>query len=585
MAQYEYNNYAAALKFELVDDSDDIGEWEVGYKEEKFYGKGFVEFLITLGQFPQNEVTVVFVKNLNAFEYLGENYIDYNGNQFFASIRNDSLTSINFFSLWLDEKTELRNWDQFFKDEEDTLEFLNKIEQLKVLFAYQRDTKHFGFEKNFRSTLAKDMETDIKYKNYLYANWNMNNVRDLAPQSEEELQLYIEANKGGYYMINEKYVDQIVENVYSFDSSSSHISLMARKSYPYGGFKKANTLEKQIEILKGTYYTWIGRFCFTDLSQTIKLPVDLLKYGRIVDGEYLLVLTDVDWDWFKKVYKWKELRIIEMFYSTKRPLEKNYARMIQRLYEEKEGQDKGTFARDMFKFRAELPFGQSIKTPTYLREAIYSSSINSFVIGRKDSEEFDVVRKRLNRRDYPYQYGLWTVAYSRAELINLILRIGIDNVVYADTDCVKFIGEENLKILEQYNREITNEFNKINFKRRMDLGNKIGRWQNEGLLKKFKAIGIKWYLTEDVNGKLEVKCSGANKELFLQYLEKENNPFDEFTKDLYIEGLFKQMTYLKRDNIRFIKVFKQAVIPKELLKEMDKYSYNVVIKEVKENED
>ena len=578
MAQLDYNDYAAALKFELINNSDDIGKWELGYKEEKKYGEGFTDFLITLGQFPQDQITVVFVKNLNAFEYLGENYIDYSGNPFFASIRNDSLTSINFFSLFIDERTELRNWDQFLKDEEDTLVFLEKIDQLKVLFAYQRDTKHFGFKKNFRSTMAKDMEVDIKYKNYLYAKWNFNNVQELAPSCEEELDLYIEANKGGYYMINEKYVDKIVENVYSFDSSSSHISLMARKPYPYGGFTREENMEKQIEVIKGDYYTWIGKFCFTGITQEIPLPVDLLKYGHIVDGEYFLVLTDVDWDWFKRVYRWKSFRIIDLFYSRKRPLEKNYARMIQRLYEEKEGQKKGTFAKEIFKFRAELPFGQSIKAPTYLREAVYSSSTNTFAVARKDKEEFDVVEKRLKKRDYPYQYGLWTVAYSRAELINLILRIGIDNVVYADTDCVKFVGEENLEILKKYNREIDLEFDKINYKRKMDLGPKIGRWKDEGLLRKFKAIGIKWYMTEDTEGNLDVKCSGADKEKLKEFLKNENNPFDEFSKDLYIEGLFKQMNYMKDGEVRIIRVCNQAAIPDSLIKEMDKYCYNMVVR-------
>lgn len=578
MAQVKYNDYAAALKFELINNSDDIGKWEMAYKENKQFGEGITEFLMALGQFPQDQITVVFVKNLNAFEYLGENYIDYSGNQFFASIRNDSLTSINFFSLFIDERTELRNWDQFLKDEEDTIEFLRKIDQLKVLFAYQRDTKHFGFEKNFRSTMAKDMEVDIKYKNYLYAKWNYNNVQELAPKCQEELDLYIAANKGGYYMINEKYVDKVVENVYSFDSSSSHISLMARKDYPYGGFEREEDVNKQIEIIKEGYYTWIGKFCFSGIKQEIPLPLDLLKYGHIVDGEYMLVLTSVDWDWFKRVYKWEELRIMDFFYSKKRSLEKNYARMIQRLYEEKEGQEKGTFAKEIFKFRAELPFGQSIKTPTYLREAVYSDSTNTFAIAWKDKEEFEIVEKRLKKRDYPYQYGLWTVAYSRAELINLILRIGIDNVIYADTDCVKFIGKENLKVMEEYNREITREFNRIDSRRKMDLGNKIGRWKDEGLLKRFKAIGIKWYLTEDQENELEVKCSGANKELLGNYLRKQEDPFEEFSKDLYVEGLFKQMCYMKDKEVRFIRISNQAAIPDSLVKEMDKYSYNMVMK-------
>lgn len=575
-AQLEYNSCAAALKFELISDSDDIGNWELAYENKKQYGNGFIEFLIGLDQFPKDQITVIFVKNLNSFEYLSENYIDYNNHKFFASIRNNALTSINFYSIFLNENIELRNWDQFFDDEEDTIQFLNKTEIIRNFFKKNRK-EYLGLAKNLRSTLAKDMQEDIKYKYYLYANWNYNNIKESAPTCQEELDLYMEANKGGYYMINNAYLNKVVENVHSYDSSSSHIALMARKRFPYGGFKKEEDPIKQLEIIKSNYYSWIGKFYFEGLTQVIPLPIDLIKYGKKIDGNYVLTLLDADWEWFSKVFKWNNnTRIGDFFYSTKKELSREYARMIDDLYQIKDQSPTGTFQKDLNKFRAELPFGQSIKTPTYMREVFYNPETNTFDGAFKD-EDFDTVEKRLKKRDYPYQYGLWTVAYSRAELIKLILKIGLDNVIYADTDSVKFIGEEGIKVIEEYNKEITKEFDSINFRRKIGLGDKIGRWQDEGTMKKFKAIGVKWYLFINKKNELEVKASGADKKKLEAYLNNSPNPFEEFDQDFFIDDLFINYVKLLDDKVRKIKIIKQGYIPEKLQKEMDKYNYNTII--------
>jgi hypothetical protein len=54
--------------------------------------------------------------------------------------------------------------------------------------------------------------------------------------------------------------------------------------------------------------------------------------------------------------------------------------------------------------------------------------------------------------------GLWTSAYARAEFVKIIDLVGIENVVYGDTDSVKFTGIEGVQKIEEYNKEIEKEF-------------------------------------------------------------------------------------------------------------------------------
>jgi len=61
--------------------------------------------------------------------------------------------------------------------------------------------------------------------------------------------------------------------------------------------------------------------------------------------------------------------------------------------------------------------------------------------------------------------GLWTIAYSRLEFLTVLLKIGLDNVVYGDTDSVKFLGLDGIKVIEEHNKSIDEEFRKVSLHR------------------------------------------------------------------------------------------------------------------------
>lgn len=490
----EYNNNAAALKFEIINEKCEIGNWnyvcEDSMKFEVKDGCGVSEILnLFVALNKKNKINVIYVKNLMGFELIGENYFTYdkfkaNGERTFYSLK------INGFDF-----IELRDWDSFFDKEEDPVVFLKKIKVLRNLYKIGRKNE-LGLGSNLNYTISRHMWLDIAENYFLYGTQNRDFVKECLPKTPNELDLLVDIHKGGYYMVNNNVIEKTIENVYSFDSSSCHISLMARKPFPYGGFTEEIDENKIEEIIKLRHYSWIGEFIFYNLEKKVNLPINIIDYGKKVDDKFVLILTDVDFEWFCNVFKFSGFLTMNFFYSKRKILPRNLLLMFDDLYRTKEAQKKGSFAKELSKFRAELPYGQSIKKPFYEKETYYDENDNTFKIMKKGYEFNDVINS-LKKRNLPYQLGIWTVAYSRLELIKLIFKIGIDKVIYADTDSVKFIGEEGLEIMKKYNNEIDEEFAAVEDKTHIKFLSKMGRWQFEGKYSRFKALGVKWYLVEE----------------------------------------------------------------------------------------
>jgi len=203
------------------------------------------------------------------------------------------------------------------------------------------------------------------------------------PQSKEELDDMSWLYKGGFYFTNDDYFNKKVPNVNCYDIHSSHIGLMARKKFPCRAFTQAQTADEAIDVIGSHRYCWHGQFKFTRLQYKVDFPIDLANFGFPDEHEqctWYLNLTNVDMEWFKQVFTWKDADVLMLYYTTDNYLPIEYLRMLNDLYEDKAAQKKGTFAKEIYKFRAELPFGQPIKRVVYDTKAIYNEKDNSFEI-------------------------------------------------------------------------------------------------------------------------------------------------------------------------------------------------------------
>ena len=535
-----YSDYAIALKWEIINDEPDIGKWEMFFEEDNSIknGKGMSDLLEMLLQLNQEQINVIYVKDLNYFEVIGENYFSYSS-EFMAAVKDGQ---INFFNLKLFDWIELVNWNNFF-DTEDCEEFIRELNLCRSNFKGQNKNK-LSLKSHYRITKAADQWFDITERFYLKKEWT-NIFRDsLLPQDQDELNLFLEIYKGSYSFLNPKFVGKTIENVKGYDISSSHSGFILRKKYPSSTGERITDVKEIYNIINEDWYAWIGRIEFVDLYEKFELPIDLRQFGYINENDnWELILTNAHWKVFKRLFGAKTIIPIEFYKYENKELARNYAKMVNDLYEEKEfyKKNKDSFVKSIFKFRTELPFGQSIKAPQFHQAVIYNEETNQFEKFKLTDQPFEEIIGRLKKYALPMQIGIWTAAYSWTEEVNMILDLGIENVVYGDTDCVRFIGDLDC-IVEAHNKEIDKEVNSISKKRIMlETNTKLGRWQDEGIFSQFKAIGIKWYLFID-NDKLEVKAAGANKDKLLDWLNAQDNPFEKFNKEMYVPQLFKNMS-------------------------------------------
>lgn len=576
MEKLKYSDYAIAFKFEILNNEQDFGQWEMFFEEggELIEGRGIEELYGAFSKLREDQINVIYVKNLNCFELIGENFFIYSFGDFKAVIKKGQ---VDFFKLYIQPHIELRNWDKWY-DGDSCEEFIRQLDLSRRNFNSGYKEK-LGLQNHYAFTKANDQWNDIVNKYYLKKSWANNFREGLLPQDEIELDLYLRIYKGSFYFTNPNFINKEIDNVRMFDISSSHSGFMIRKRYPCKSAQKVKTQEEAFEIIDKGFYAWIAQIKFLNLREKVELPIDLRQFGyqEKDTNNWTLILTDVHWQTFKKIFGAEDMEIKAFYFFQKKELEKNYAVMLNELYQDKEiyKKNQDDFVSGIFKFRTELPFGQSIKSPLSHVKVRYNEESNEFEKINGGEEAFEETIKTLRRYALPLQVGIWTAAYSWSEEIEMILRIGIDNVIYGDTDCVAYQdnGELNQKIIE-YNKKVDEEVHSIEMRRYYKIDKKLGRWQDKGVYNRFKAIGVKWYLVEKEN-KLDVKAAGADNSNLIKWLKEQENPFESFDKEMEVEGLFKNV-YFDYKN-KCIRISSDSFMSKQLQKEIEEKTNGFVI--------
>lgn len=421
----------------------------------------------------------------------------------------------------------------------------------------------------------------------------------LTPEEYEQLK---RAFAGGFTHASAKYVaeglEQTLENVASFDFTSSYPAVMLLEKFP---MSRATVVENLTpEDFK--YYI-DNKCCLFDITlRNVREKVD--KYGNLVNydhpisvskvifpkdkklakelrsgmqidngrikfaEEITLTMTEQDWFVFKEFYDYgyddsyedhkPSYEIHNFRYYEKGYLPKPLYMAILDLYKKKtelkdvEGEEINymilknmlnaaygmivtDIVRDIIEYDPEI--GYLDKKKPELKEAIekYNTSKNRFLF---------------------YPWGVWVTAYARRNLFSGILACKND-YIYSDTDSIKIFNyEEHLDYINAYNRLVEKKIERAAERFHIDKelyspcnkkgeAKTIGVWDFEGVYLKFKTLGAKRYMferrPEDVNpkkGKLRyvLTVAGANKIKACEYLVETfpTDPFKGFTKDLKI---------------------------------------------------
>lgn len=347
---------------------------------------------------------------------------------------------------------------------------------------------------------------------------------------------------GGFTHANIHYVDRIIENVASFDFTSSYPAVMLAEQYP---MSKAFEVEIKDEI---DLRNKLNAYCcmFDIVFYNIRSKVDYENYisisrcttaehylvnnGRVIEAEKIkMSITEQDFFIIAEMYEWDAISVSNFKCYYKGYLPKDLILTILDLYEDKtslKGVDGKEVEYMVSKGMINALYGMCVTDPCRY-ENLYEK--HEWRMKKANIEEMIDKYNKNNNRTLFYPWGVWVTAYARRNLFSGICEFKND-YIYSDTDSIKVVNaEKHAQYFIDYNYSVTQKVRKclisygIDPKRAEPLTKKgikkpIGVWDYEGTYSRFKTLGAKRYMTEK-DGVMEITIAGVNKKAGIKYLK------------------------------------------------------------------
>ena len=372
------------------------------------------------------------------------------------------------------------------------------------------------------------------------------------------------AFQGGFTHANANKQGQVIDNVSSFDFTSSYPTVMVSEKFPMSraSYPKINTLDELEKLMKKSACLFDIKFkgVQSKISFENYLSVSRCKVssdcvadnGRIYSASTVTTtITDVDWWIIKRCYTWDsiELGTVRSFYREYLP--KNFIKAIADLYQNKTKlkgitEKHGEYMRS--KGMLNSMYGMSV-TDIVRDEHVYDDEWSTSPADI--DKQLDDYNKKRTRFSY-YLWGVWVTAYARRNLWLGILACQ-DDYCYSDTDSIKIEhGEQHLDFIKRYNKWVVGKikamcdfyhldpklFHPLNIK---GVEKQLGVWDYEGVYTKFKTLGAKRYLVLQ-DGELALTCAGLPKKSGLEYMHKQGKTvkgtFDYFSDEMHVPSKY-----------------------------------------------
>lgn len=401
-----------------------------------------------------------------------------------------------------------------------------------------------------------------------------NRLKNMLPITYDEFNMLSLAYSGGYTHANALYTNNIIENVFSFDITSSYPTVMVAEEFPMSRFVKTHVTDINALSDKKAY---IIDITFTDIkaaisctylskSKAIKLYDCIEDNGRLVTAQSArYILTDMDLKIVQRAYKF-DYKINACYVAHKERLDVNLVKFILQLYS-----DKTTFKdvdgkEDLYKRAKEYinaMYGMAV-TNTVRDEVEFNGTWSVKPLTVADAEAKLEKLTHRGKTFMNYSWGVWVTAYARYNLWAIILDMP-DDVIYTDTDSIKFVNDSNLRFFKAYNEMITKKLLEaieyhgldkelIKPKTPKGVEKPLGIYDQEPSYEKFVTMGAKKYC-DIKEGHLELTVSGVNKKnkkgvVPIQRIEdfREGHIFDyEDSGRLVMDYLENQPTFTVTD--------------------------------------
>lgn len=363
--------------------------------------------------------------------------------------------------------------------------------------------------------------------------------------------------QGGFTHANPYHSGRLMEDVASFDFTSSYPTVMVADVFPMGRAEYIEqldraTLEESLDYwccLFDVYFYNIESDFLNDhyisSSHCSAMEGAQLDNGRVVRADSLLTtITDVDYRIIKRLYHWDLMDVRNFRRYPKGYLPKPFVKSIL----------------DLYKAKTELKGVEGMETEYQVAKGMLNSCYGMTVtdiakdlmVYRDDEWDVDPVDldaeiSRYNRsrtRFLYYPWGVWVTAYARMNLFSGIIECGND-YIYSDTDSIKITNaSDHMDYIQRYNDSICSsleaalDFHGLpkDLYRPMSMDGKehpLGVWDYEGTYDRFKTLGAKRYLTQ-TDGRYSLTVAGLGKKVAAEYIADQPDPFDFFSDGMYI---------------------------------------------------
>lgn len=381
-------------------------------------------------------------------------------------------------------------------------------------------------------------------------------MKSLTIEPDEYRQLK-RAFQGGFTHANPFYSGKVIENVSSYDFTSSYPTVMLCEKFPMSkgeliSIENEEQFRRNInlyccvfdcEIIGLESEIYFESYLSISRCWGVRKPV--VNNGRIVSADKIYTtITEQDFRIIEKFYNWESLRIANFRRYKKAYLPTEFIKPIIKLYQDKtklKGVEGCEYEYMQSKEMLNSCYGMAV-TDICRDEITY---VDDWGIEKADIEDSINKYNRSFGRFLFYPWGVWVTAYARRNLFTGIIECGED-YIYSDTDSLKIKnGDRHTGYINEYNSMIIQKLQIAMIWHNLDVdsisaktnkGNikTLGIWDFEGVYDKFKTLGAKRYMTLK-NDEYELTVAGLSKKDGMNYLiEKYKDPFKAFNDELYI---------------------------------------------------
>lgn len=531
--------------------------WQFGINDQVYFGRELFDFLKVLKQISNPDITkIIYVHSLSyEFQFLLNILKDYTIDKMCCRDIHKPISfqikelNIEFRCSYMLTNMKLSTASKEFTDIEklDTLDYdacvrtpLTKLSQQELLYAeydilcVYKVVKHFvEIYKNVANiplTSTSEVRREIrKNVDYFY----IMKMQKLVPNMKVYMILWA-CFSGGYTHSNVINTNIVLYNVKSKDIASSYPYSMLCK-LPSTQFLRCLCSEfmndpdygyiAYIKMygVKSKYYTH-----YMQVSKCVNSKGIVADNGRVVKCDYVeMWLTSIDMEIILKNYQMHHYEVKQCYKSLLDYLDIRILKFILKLYGNKTKlkgvpEHEAVYKRD--KAMLNSCYGMAVTNPLKQSASYKEGWCRSPLTEEFIESKLNDMRKSGSTLMY-YGQGLWITALSRRNLIYDVVLHSHDfdcDVVYTDTDSVKYIGdheevfqEYNAKIYEHY-KELCVRFPELSMDDFMPVdinGNShpIGMYEDDGEYEEFITMGAKKYAYRE-NGDLHITVSGVSKD-------------------------------------------------------------------------